>query len=48
MGWALTFLVSTYFLIDYGSLGLASARIIAYTIHATWTFGFAIMLIRKG
>lgn len=45
--WALTFLVGTLLLVDFGSLGLASARGIAYVIHATWTFGFAIWLLRK-
>ncbi|MFC1512087.1 oligosaccharide flippase family protein [Candidatus Latescibacterota bacterium] len=47
-GWALTFILSTLLLIDLGSLGLASARAIAYIVHATWTFGFAIWIIRKG
>ena len=48
MGWALTFIVSTLLLVDYGSVGLASARMLSYIVHATWTFGFAIWLIRKG
>jgi len=48
MGWALTFIVSTLLLVDYGSVGLASARMLSYIIHATWTFGFAFWLIRKG
>jgi O-antigen/teichoic acid export membrane protein len=48
MGWALMFIVSTLLLVDYGSLGLASARILAYTIHATWTFWFAIRIMRDG
>ena len=48
MGWALVFIVSTLLLVDKGSLGLATARACSYVIHATWTFGFAIWLIRKG
>jgi O-antigen/teichoic acid export membrane protein len=48
MGWALTFIVSTLLLVDHGSIGLASARMLSYIIHATWTFGFAIWLIRNG
>lgn len=47
-GWALTFIVSTLLLIDLGSLGLATARAVAYIVHATWTFWFAIWIIRKG
>lgn len=47
MGWALAFIISTLLLIDYGSIGLASARMLSYIIHATWTFGFAVWLIRK-
>jgi O-antigen/teichoic acid export membrane protein len=46
IGWGLLFLSATLLLIDYGSLGLASARLISYVIHAIWTFGFAIWLVR--
>jgi O-antigen/teichoic acid export membrane protein len=48
LGWALTFIIATLLLVEKGSLGLASARACSYVIHATWTFGFAIWLIRKG
>ena len=48
MGWAVAFIVSTLLLVNLGSLGLASARMLSYIIHATWTFGFAILLIRNG
>jgi O-antigen/teichoic acid export membrane protein len=48
MGWALVFISGTVLLVDKGSLGLATARAFSYIIHATWTFGFAIWLIRKG
>jgi len=47
-GWALLFIVSTLLLIDLGSLGLATARLFSYIVHATWTFGFAIWMLRKG
>jgi O-antigen/teichoic acid export membrane protein len=46
-GWALTFLGSAAALIHYGALGVASARVIAYTVHGLWTFGFAIYVLRK-
>jgi len=48
LGWALTFIVGTLLLIEKGSLGLATARACGYVIHAIWTFGFAIWVIRKG
>ena len=47
-GWAMVFIISTLLLIDHGSLGLASARMISYIIHAIWTLGFAFLLLRKG
>lgn len=48
MGWAIVFVFGTLLLVDKGSLGLATAWAFSYIIHATWTFGFAILLIRKG
>lgn len=47
-GWAIVFIVSTLHMVKYGAIGLASARILSYVVHATWTFGFAIWLILKG
>ncbi|MCK4627836.1 MAG: oligosaccharide flippase family protein [Sedimentisphaerales bacterium] len=48
MGWSLIFIVSTLLLVDHGSIGLASARMLSYIIHATWTFGFVVWLIHNG
>ena len=48
ISWGLTFIVGTLVLIDHGSLGLASARMLSYIFHATWTFWYAIWLIRDG
>jgi len=48
LGWALTFIVGTLLLLDFGSLGLATARVIAYVFHVTWVLAFAIRLIGKG
>jgi O-antigen/teichoic acid export membrane protein len=45
-GWALTFIISTLLLLDLGSLGLAIARAVGYTLHTTWVSVFAIWLIR--
>ena len=41
MAWGLAFLTITSTIIDQGALGLAVARLGAYVLHATWTFGFA-------
>lgn len=46
-GWALTFIVGTLLLLDLGSLGLATARAVSYTVHATWTFAFAYFIISR-
>jgi O-antigen/teichoic acid export membrane protein len=46
-GWAIVFISFTYWLAPWGSLGLASSRLIAYAVHATWTLAFAYMIIRK-
>jgi O-antigen/teichoic acid export membrane protein len=46
-GWAAVYILATYLLLHRGSLGLASSRLIAYAIHATWTLAFAYKVIAK-
>lgn len=46
-GWAATFLMATWLLVEWGAMGLASARLAAYVLHAVWTLGFAYAVIRK-
>ena len=46
VGWALTFIAGTLWLIDRGSLGLAAARGIAYVFQTAWTLGFAVWWMR--
>jgi len=46
-GWAFTFIIATLLLLDFGSLGLATARAISYIVHSTWTFGFAYFIISR-
>ena len=48
LGWAVTFVVLTYSLVKMGSLGVASARLGAYLLHAVWTFWFAYGILRRG
>jgi len=45
-GWAVVFITSTFALASYGARGLAGARLIAYLVHAIWTFGFAYKVLR--
>ena len=40
-GWAIVFVIGTILLVRYGSIGVASARAIAYVIHTGWVFAFA-------
>jgi O-antigen/teichoic acid export membrane protein len=47
-GWALTFIVSTLLLVRFGSLGLATARLIGDILHTTWTLWFVVWIFRKG
>jgi O-antigen/teichoic acid export membrane protein len=45
-GWAVVFLVLTVILVRTGALGVASARLIAYGVHAIWTVWFAARFLR--
>jgi len=47
-GWAILFLVATLFLVKWGALGVATARLIAYVIHVGWTLWFALSFLRAG
>ncbi|MCK4461120.1 MAG: oligosaccharide flippase family protein [candidate division Zixibacteria bacterium] len=45
--WALTFIVATLILLDFGSLGLATARAVSYVVYTILTLGFVIRIVRK-
>lgn len=47
-GWAAVLLAATYALVKFGALGVASARLLAYVVHATWTIWYAYYFLRKG
>ena len=47
LAWAIVLTVSTYFLVHKGSVGFASARLIAYSFHAVWTFAYAYGVILR-
>lgn len=46
-GWALLFLLATLLLVDYGSLGLAAAKMLSYIAHTVWTVWFVRRLLRN-
>jgi O-antigen/teichoic acid export membrane protein len=46
-GWAAIYVLSTVVLVRWGAMGLASSRLIAYAVHATWTLAFAWVVIRN-
>jgi O-antigen/teichoic acid export membrane protein len=47
LGWGFAFFISTLLLVRYGSVGLSTARGIAYILHSLWVFLFAFSLIRS-
>jgi O-antigen/teichoic acid export membrane protein len=48
LGWAAVFLAATLLLArPWGADGLAVARLLAYLVHAVWTFGFAAWMARS-
>jgi O-antigen/teichoic acid export membrane protein len=47
LAWGAVFIALTWMLLSRGAEGLALARLFAYLAHATWTFGFALLLIRQ-
>ena len=46
-GWTVIIMASTLLLLDYGSFGLASVRLIGSSVHAVWVSAFAIHFIRR-
>jgi O-antigen/teichoic acid export membrane protein len=45
-GWAVVLLAATVLLVHSGAFGVASARLIAYLVHAIWTVWFAVAFLR--
>ena len=45
--WAIVVLSTTVLWVRFGSLGVASARLVAYLCHATWMFGVAYLVIKR-
>lgn len=46
LGWAISFVLLTWLLVDWGSVGLAIARLLAYVVHGIWTLSFVLHLLR--
>lgn len=47
-GWAAVFLGATVLLVGWGSLGIATARLVGYAVHFGWTLAFAMRFVRAG
>jgi len=47
LGWAISFVSMTALLVTHGSVGLASARLIAWGLNCVWTFAFAFYALKK-
>lgn len=47
LAWGIGFIALAYALVKHGAVGLASARLGAYMLHAMWSLGFVIRTIRQ-
>jgi O-antigen/teichoic acid export membrane protein len=47
IGWGLFFIIGTRLLLPFGSIGLASAQLIAYICHFTWMFIYTWKLLSR-
>ena len=47
LGWAISFVGVNAMLVIWGSVGLASARLVALGLHCVWTFAFAFHALKK-
>ena len=47
LGWAIVYVGCTQWLLSWGSLGLATARLMAYSVHALSTGWYAVCLLRR-
>ena len=46
-GWGGAMLLASWWMVRWGAEGLAGARLVAYLVHATWTFGFVFFLKKQ-
>ena len=47
LGWAAGYVALAWLFLRWGAMGLASARLAAYSVHAVWTFAFAAHLLNR-
>jgi O-antigen/teichoic acid export membrane protein len=45
--WAVVFLTATWFALDWGVLGLVTARLVAYVAQGVWGCAFAVLWVRS-
>jgi O-antigen/teichoic acid export membrane protein len=46
-GWGAIMLLASWWMVRWGAEGLAAARLIAYLLHAVWTFGFVYAIKKR-
>lgn len=46
-GWGAAMLLASWRMVRWGAEGLAGARLLAYLVHAVWTFGFVFFMQRR-
>lgn len=46
-GWGAAMLLASWWMVRWGAEGLAGARLVAYLLQATWTFGFVWAMKRR-
>jgi len=46
-GWGAIMLLASWWMVRWGAEGLAAARLIAYLLHAVWTFGFVYAMKKR-
>ena len=46
-GWGAAMLLASWWMVRWGAEGLAGARLLAYLVHAVWTFGFVVVMQRR-
>jgi O-antigen/teichoic acid export membrane protein len=47
VGWAIVYLTATHAWVHYGALGLATARLAAYSAHTVWAMWYGFRILRR-
>jgi O-antigen/teichoic acid export membrane protein len=47
IGWSVLLLMGSVFLINYGAMGVASARFVAFVVHGCWIYAYVSWMAKK-